>query len=91
MTRWEPFWALAEEMGIPIGFHLAVLVKKTRLDEAIAEPAIWWSAVASRFAKEPPGMQLLEPMTGLIFAACSIAIRVSRSSWPKPGSPGCRA
>ena len=25
---WETFWALAEEVGIPIGFHLAVLVKK---------------------------------------------------------------
>jgi predicted TIM-barrel fold metal-dependent hydrolase len=26
--RWEPFWALADEAVIPIGFHLAVLVKK---------------------------------------------------------------
>lgn len=65
---WEPFWALAEEAGIPIGFHLAVLVKKTRLDEknrGAANPVI---AVASRFAQEPPGIQLLEPITGLIFA-----------------------
>ena len=25
---WESFWSLAEEVNIPIGFHLAVLVKK---------------------------------------------------------------
>ena len=64
---WESFWALAEEVGIPIGFHLAVLVKKTRLDggDAAANLVI---SVASRFAKEPPGIQLLEPITGLIFA-----------------------
>ena len=65
---WEPFWTLAEEVAIPIGFHLAVLVKKTRLDAGDpsgANPAI---AIASRFAKEPPGVQLLEPITGLIFA-----------------------
>jgi predicted TIM-barrel fold metal-dependent hydrolase len=65
---WEPFWALAEEVNLPIGFHLAVLVKKTRLDEGdrgAANPVV---AVASRYAQEPPGMQLLEPMTGLIFA-----------------------
>jgi uncharacterized protein len=65
---WESFWALAEDVGIPIGFHLAVLVKKTRLDaedRAAANPVI---TAASRFAKEPPGIQLLEPITGLIFA-----------------------
>jgi predicted TIM-barrel fold metal-dependent hydrolase len=65
---WDPFWALAEEIGIPIGFHLAVLVKKTRLDEenrGAANPIV---ATASRYAQEPPGMQLLEPMTGLIFS-----------------------
>jgi predicted TIM-barrel fold metal-dependent hydrolase len=64
---WEPFWSTAEEVGVPIGFHLAVLVKKTRLesgDGSGANPAI---AVAARFAKEPPGIQLLEPITGLIF------------------------
>jgi predicted TIM-barrel fold metal-dependent hydrolase len=61
--RWEPFWSLAEETGIPIGFHLAVLVKKTRLDDAnrgAVNPVV---GTASRFAQEPPGMQLLEPMT----------------------------
>ena len=64
---WEPFWSLAEEAGIPIGFHLAVLVKKTRLDEANRGAANLVVATASRYAQEPPGMQLLEPMTGLIF------------------------
>ncbi len=65
---WEPFWALAEEIGIPIGFHLAVLVKKTRLDAENRGVANLVVATASRYAQEPPGMQLLEPMTGLIFA-----------------------
>jgi predicted TIM-barrel fold metal-dependent hydrolase len=65
---WEPFWALAEEVDIPIGFHLAVLVKKTRLDEDDRGAANLVITVASRFAKEPPGLQLLEPITGLIFA-----------------------
>lgn len=64
---WEPFWALAEEIGKPIGFHLAVLVKKTRLDETRRGAANLVVSVASQFAQEPPGMQLLEPMTGLIF------------------------
>jgi predicted TIM-barrel fold metal-dependent hydrolase len=65
---WEPFWALAEEVGIPIGFHLAVLVKKTRLDEDNRAAGNLVIATASRYAQEPPGIQLLEPMTGLIFA-----------------------
>ncbi|MGE5217518.1 MAG: amidohydrolase family protein [Chloroflexota bacterium] len=66
-SSWEPFWSLAEQLGIPIGFHLAVLVKKTRLDEANRGAANLVVATASRYAQEPPGMQLLEPMTGLIF------------------------
>ena len=65
---WEPFWALAEELGIPIGFHLAVLVKKTRLDAENRGAANLVIATASRYAQEPPGIQLLEPITGLIFA-----------------------
>jgi predicted TIM-barrel fold metal-dependent hydrolase len=65
---WEPFWALAEEVDIPVGFHLAVLVKKTRLDEGDHNANNLVIRVASRFAQEPPGVQLLEPMTGLIFA-----------------------
>jgi predicted TIM-barrel fold metal-dependent hydrolase len=65
---WEPFWAFAEETGLPIGFHLAVLVKKTRLDEANRGAANLVVTTASRYAQEPPGMQLLEPMTGLIFS-----------------------
>ena len=65
---WEPFWALAEEVDMPIGFHLAVLVKKTRLDQEDREAANLVITVASRFAKDPPGIQLLEPITGLIFS-----------------------
>jgi predicted TIM-barrel fold metal-dependent hydrolase len=64
---WEPCWTLAEDVGIPIGFHLAVLVKKTRLDETTRSAGHPVVATASRYAQEPPGMQLLEPMTGLIF------------------------
>ena len=64
---WEPFWALAEEVNVPIGFHLAVLVKKTRLDEANRDVANLVVTTAARYAQEPPGMQLLEPLTGLIF------------------------
>jgi predicted TIM-barrel fold metal-dependent hydrolase len=64
---WEPFWALAEEVGIPIGFHLAVLVKKARLDQGDRGAANLVVSVASRFAREPAGVQLLEPITGLIF------------------------
>jgi uncharacterized protein len=64
---WEPFWTLAEEVDIPIGFHLAVVVKKSRLDESKRAAANLVVTVASQFAQEPPGMQLLEPMTGLIF------------------------
>jgi predicted TIM-barrel fold metal-dependent hydrolase len=65
---WEPFWDLAEEAGIPIGFHLAVLVKRTRLDEGDRGSKNRVVSVASRFAQDPPGIQLLEPITGLIFA-----------------------
>jgi predicted TIM-barrel fold metal-dependent hydrolase len=65
---WEPFWALAEEVDMPIGFHLAVLVKKIRLDQEDREAANLVITVASRFAKDPPGIQLLEPITGLIFS-----------------------
>jgi predicted TIM-barrel fold metal-dependent hydrolase len=66
-SAWEPFWSLAEEVNIPIGFHLAVLVKKTRLDEENRGAANLIVTTASRYAQEPPGMQLLEPITGLIF------------------------
>ena len=64
---WEPLWALAEEIDVPVGFHLAVVVKKSRLDESKRTAANLVVSVAAQFAQEPPGMQLLEPMTGLIF------------------------
>ena len=66
-VAWERFWSLAEEVGVPIGFHLAVLVKRTRLDGPSRGAANLIVATASRFAEEPAGMRLLEPMTGLIF------------------------
>jgi uncharacterized protein len=66
--EWEPFWNLAEEVNIPIGFHLAVLVKRTRLDEKHRAARNLVVATASHFAQEPPGIQLLEPITGLIFS-----------------------
>ena len=64
---WEPFWALAEEVGIPVGFHLAVMVKKTRLDDVQRGATNLVVTIAAQYAQEPPGIQLLEPMTGLIF------------------------
>ena len=43
-------------------------MKKTRLDEADRGAANLVVTAASRFAKEPPGIQLIEPITGLIFS-----------------------
>ena len=64
--RWQPFWDLAEETGIPIGFHLAVIVRRTRLDaDAPGNPVI---AGAVRSASSAEGFQLIDPITGLIFA-----------------------
>jgi len=63
---WEPFWACAEETGIPIGSHLAV---ETGLNRAPAveskNPVV---ARATRFAQSHPAYQLIEPIAGLIFA-----------------------
>jgi predicted TIM-barrel fold metal-dependent hydrolase len=62
---WEPFWDRAEEVGLPIGFHLAV---ETGLNRAAAveskNPVV---ARATRFAQNHPGYQLIEPIAGLIF------------------------
>jgi predicted TIM-barrel fold metal-dependent hydrolase len=95
--RWEPFWALADEAGIPIGFHLAVLVKKTRLDEEDRGAANLVLTAASRFAKEPPGIQLLEPITGLILAGVldrhprlKIVMAEAGVAWVPQHDPGSR-
>ncbi|MGH7797092.1 MAG: amidohydrolase family protein [Candidatus Binatia bacterium] len=83
---WEPFWTLAEEVGVPIGFHLAVLVKKTRLDEGSRSAANPVIATASRYAQEPPGIQLLEPMTGLIFSGVLVDKVMVGSDYPHPAT-----
>jgi hypothetical protein len=53
-------------------------VKKTRLDEKDRGAANLVVTAASRFAKEPPGIQLIEPITGLIFSGSLTVIRGSR-------------
>ncbi len=63
--RWEPFWSLAEETGIPIGFHLCVVVKRTRPESAENEDP--WVAAATNVAANHQGFQLIAPITGLIF------------------------
>ena len=56
---------LAEETGIPNGFHLAVIVRRTRLDsDGNGNP---WVAAATRVAAQPQGFQLIDPITGLIW------------------------
>jgi uncharacterized protein len=68
-AAWEPFWDLAEETGIPIGFHLAVLTGRVgRADAEAKTPTNELVDAASRFASGHPGFQLIEPITGLIFA-----------------------
>jgi predicted TIM-barrel fold metal-dependent hydrolase len=64
---WEPFWETAEEIGLPIGFHLAVETGRVNRAQA-QEPSNPMVARASRFAQGHPGYQLIEPITGLIFA-----------------------
>jgi len=66
-AEWEPFWDAAEEIGLPIGFHLAVETRRAGREPA-AEPRNPVVSRASRFAQGHPGFQLIEPITGLIFA-----------------------
>jgi uncharacterized protein len=54
---WEPFWALAQETGIPVGFHLAVEVRRTRSGNGLVDRAL---------AGITGAMQLMEPIAGLI-------------------------
>jgi len=55
--EWEPFWALAEETGIPVAFHLAVDTRRVRVQNSAVERAV--------FGIMQP-MQLMEPIAGLI-------------------------
>ena len=62
---WEPFWDSAEQIGLPIGFHLAVETGLNRsAPSQSANPVV---ARATRFAQSHPGYQLIEPIAGLIF------------------------
>ncbi len=64
---WDPFWSLAEEVDIPIGFHLVVEVRRERPKaapgEATENPLV---AGAIRTTMNAPGMQLMDPMAGLV-------------------------
>jgi uncharacterized protein len=62
---WEPFWALAEETGIPIGFHLVVEVRRERRQSELQHenPLV---AGALRTTTNAPGVQLMDPIAGLI-------------------------
>ena len=64
---WDPFWSLAEEVDIPIGFHLVVEVRRERREQApgadAQHPLV---AGAIRTTVNAPGMQLMDPMSGLV-------------------------
>jgi predicted TIM-barrel fold metal-dependent hydrolase len=65
-AEWEPFWSLAEEVNIPIGFHLVVEVRRTPRagsPEPAANPLV---AGAVRTTLNMQGFQLIEPVAGLI-------------------------
>jgi len=61
---WDPFWALAEELEVPIAFHLAVDVRRGGGAPPPANPIV---AGATRTTLQMQGFQLVEPMAGLIF------------------------
>lgn len=65
--EWEPFWNLAEEVGVPIGFHLVVEVRRNRPEAAAMEgtqdPLV---AGALRTVLNMQGFQLMDPIAGLI-------------------------
>jgi predicted TIM-barrel fold metal-dependent hydrolase len=64
---WESFWSLAEEVDIPIGFHLVVEVRRNRPQNAAVEqaqnPLV---AGALRTTLNMQGFQLMDPIAGLI-------------------------
>ena len=62
---WEPFWAAAEELDVPIAFHLAVDVRRAPRDAPQASNPLVAGAV--RTTMNMQGFQLVEPMAGLIF------------------------
>jgi predicted TIM-barrel fold metal-dependent hydrolase len=64
--EWEPFWSLAEEVDIPIGFHLVVEVRRTRPQGPAEAPQNPLVAGAIRTAMNMQGYQLMDPIAGLI-------------------------
>jgi predicted TIM-barrel fold metal-dependent hydrolase len=68
--EWEPFWDVAEDSGIPIGFHLVVEVRRFSRrgpggdQEKPYDPFVM---SATNSAKTATGMQIVEPVTGLIY------------------------
>ena len=62
---WEPFWCCAEEIGIPIGFHLAVDRCAARARPRPRSRRTRWSPGERRL--NHPGFQLMDPIAGLIF------------------------
>jgi uncharacterized protein len=60
---WEPFWAAAEETGLPVGMHLAVEVKRERPSRGALEPA-----AISAISNVMVSLQLIDPIVGLIFS-----------------------
>jgi len=63
---WEPFWTLAEEVDIPIGFHLVVEVRRARPQGDGSEQANPLVSGALRTTTNAPGAQLMDPIAGLI-------------------------
>jgi predicted TIM-barrel fold metal-dependent hydrolase len=64
-ASWEPFWALAQELDVPIAFHLAVDVRRgANAPQPAVNPVV---AGATRTTLGMQGFQLVEPLAGLIF------------------------
>jgi predicted TIM-barrel fold metal-dependent hydrolase len=63
--RWDPFWALAQELDVPIAFHLAVDVRRGTANAT--QPANPVVAGAVRTTMNMQGFQLVDPFAGLIF------------------------
>jgi predicted TIM-barrel fold metal-dependent hydrolase len=65
---WDPFWALAQELDVPVAFHLAVDVRRGGANPSReGQPANPIVAGATRTTMGMQGFQLVEPFAGLIF------------------------
>jgi predicted TIM-barrel fold metal-dependent hydrolase len=63
---WEPFWSLAEEVDIPIGFHLVVEVRRSRPQGDASQQENPLVSGALRTTTNAPGVQLMDPVAGLV-------------------------